>query len=93
MKCIRTFHQVTKYRDMLFENEVCLEKGGESSDSYRQRLSTYSSTYDELVLRTTFKNRGSDQSGTFYIDNGNLAISKDFMTKSQAKDLDIINNI
>lgn len=78
---------------MLFENEVCLDQSGDSSDSYRQRLSTYSSTYDELVLRTTFKNRGANSNASFYIDNGNSAIIKEFMTKSQAKDLDIINNI
>jgi hypothetical protein len=29
MKCVQSFHQVSKYRDMLFSNKICVEYMGE----------------------------------------------------------------
>jgi hypothetical protein len=52
MQCVVVMQQVTKYRDLLFYNKICLEHVGETTMFYKQELRTYSSGYNEIVYRT-----------------------------------------
>jgi len=52
MQCVLVMQQITKYRDLLFYNKICIEHVGETMMFYKQDLRSYSSGYNEIVYRT-----------------------------------------
>ncbi|CDW83393.1 lysosomal alpha- [Stylonychia lemnae] len=75
-QCLKIFHQSDKQGDILFSNDICLDKYGDSQDLIHQNLRAYTSTYNELVLRQQIIEI-----------NGKQAVNLDFYTDDSIKQI------
>lgn len=95
MKCVLTFHQVNKYRDLLFMNRICIENAGETSMFYKQQVRAHSSAYNEIVLRTEIESISyqgvvnKEMTIDYYTDDSMKAIKRKIYKDTEAESLNM----
>lgn len=91
MRCIQVMSQVTRFRDLLFVNKICLHNDGQQSMVYSQTLNAYTSTYYEIILRTTIEKVNDIQQNMkqseFYTDDSVKSVKREVYERWGAKEL------
>eukprot|EP00347_Sterkiella_histriomuscorum_P014208 403361757 len=86
--CADIFHKSDRMGDILFHNQLCLDKVGQQQGILRQKISSYTSNYNELVIRTKVDTVNSKdiKEVKFFTDNSLDLIRRHSFTLDQALD-------